>query len=67
MTVITGAMTESRAGIRSYYEANIQELEATIKERQMNTRRLEAQRNVLNGQVRLLREDHDKNFPNMSR
>jgi len=57
MTVITGAIAESRAGIRSYYEANIQELEANIKERHMNTRRLEAQRNVLNGQVRLLREE----------
>ena len=57
MTVVTGAIAESRAGIRSYSEANIQELEATIKERQMNTRRLEAQRNVLNGQVRLLREE----------
>jgi len=49
--------TESRAGIRSYYEANIQELEAQIKERSLNKRRLEAQRNELNGRVRLLREE----------
>jgi len=48
---------DSRAGIRSYYEANIQELEASIKERQMNKRRLEAQRNELNGRVRMLREE----------
>jgi len=48
---------ETRAGIRSYYEANIQQLEATIKERYMNKRRLEAQRNELNGRVRLLREE----------
>jgi len=49
--------TEGRAGIRSYYEANIQELEAQIKERSLNKRRLEAQRNELNGRVRLLREE----------
>merc|ERR1719230_752663 len=48
---------DQRAGIRSYYEANIQELEAMIKERQMNKRRLEAQRNELNARVRLLREE----------
>jgi len=32
-------------------------LEASIKERQMNKRRLEAQRNELNGRVRMLREE----------
>merc|ERR1712137_197270 len=46
-----------RAGINSYYDTKIQELEALIKERQMNKRRLEAQRNELNGRVRLLREE----------
>merc|ERR1719213_1450472 len=51
------ASGQMRAGIRSYYEANIQELEGTIKERQMNKKRLEAQRNELNGRVRLLREE----------
>merc|ERR1719213_1485444 len=51
------ASGQMRAGIRSYYEANIQELEGTIKERGMNKRRLEAQRNELNSRVRLLREE----------
>jgi len=46
-----------RPGIQSYYNANIQELEAHIKERKMNKRRLEAQRNELNGRVRLLRDE----------
>jgi len=47
----------NRAGISSYYESNITELEALIKERQTNKRRLEAQRNELNGRVRQLREE----------
>jgi len=51
------AMAKSRAGIQSYYDANIQEMETLIKERKMNKRRLEAQRNELNGRVRLLREE----------
>merc|ERR1719346_335687 len=46
-----------RPGIQSYYDTNIQELEAKIKERKMNNRRLVAQRNELNGRVRLLREE----------
>jgi 26S proteasome regulatory subunit T6 len=51
------AAVAARPGIQSYYDANIQELEAIIKERKMNKRRLEAQRNELNGRVRLLREE----------
>ncbi|CAK0858358.1 unnamed protein product [Prorocentrum cordatum] len=51
------AVAPARAGIQSYYDANILELESTIKERRMNKRRLEAQRNELNGRVRLLREE----------
>lgn len=50
-------MDAAHTGIRVYYESKIQELEALIKERQMNKRRLEAQRNELNGRVRLLREE----------
>merc|ERR1719163_548869 len=50
-------MSKAHVGLRSYYEANIQELEGLIKERQMNKRRLEAQRNELNARVRLLREE----------
>merc|ERR1719428_671433 len=48
---------KKQAGIRSYYEAKIAEIEVSIKERQTNKRRLEAQRNELNGKVRLLREE----------
>lgn len=47
----------ARAGIQSYYDTNIQELGALIKERKTNMRRLEAQRNELNAKVRLLREE----------
>jgi len=46
-----------RVGIQSYYDSNIQELSSAIKERKTNMRRLEAQRNELNGKVRLLREE----------
>merc|ERR1719163_1259932 len=50
-------MSKAHVGIRSYYEAHIQETEVLLKERQMNKRRLEAQRNELNARVRLLREE----------
>merc|ERR1719163_216683 len=50
-------MSKAHVGIRSYYEAHIQETEVLLKERQMNKRRLEAQRSELNGRVRLLREE----------
>lgn len=50
-------MQESGAGIQSYYSANISRLEATIKDAQHNKKRLEAQRNELNGKVKLLREE----------
>eukprot|EP00928_Gymnodinium_smaydae_P037728 TRINITY_DN2614_c0_g2_i1.p1 TRINITY_DN2614_c0_g2~~TRINITY_DN2614_c0_g2_i1.p1 ORF type:complete len:402 (-),score=119.40 TRINITY_DN2614_c0_g2_i1:135-1340(-) len=57
MQVATGDAAKARTGIHSYYEANIQMLEGALKERQTNRRRLEAQRNELNGKVRLLREE----------
>lgn len=44
-------------GIQRYYEAKINELEMQIRERGRNKRRLEAQRNELNGKVWLLREE----------
>lgn len=44
-------------GIQRYYEAKISELEMQIRERSRNKRRLEAQRNELNGKVWLLREE----------
>jgi len=54
---VAGMEVDKRPGIQSYYDTNIQNLEARIKERRMNKRRLEAQRNELNGRVRLLREE----------
>jgi 26S proteasome regulatory subunit T6 len=45
------------AGIHSYYQGKIEELEAVYRERAQNLRRLEAQRNELNSKVRLLREE----------
>ncbi|DBA68841.1 TPA: 26S proteasome regulatory subunit 8 A [Trebouxia sp. C0005] len=44
-------------GLRSYYKAKIEELEIQARDKQHNLRRLEAQRNDLNGKVRLLREE----------
>ncbi|KAI9229774.1 MAG: 26S protease regulatory subunit 8 [Piptocephalis tieghemiana] len=44
-------------GIRSYYQAKIEEAELTISDKTHNLRRLEAQRNALNAKVRLLREE----------
>ena len=45
------------AGIHSYYQGKIEELEAVYREKAQNLRRLEAQRNELNTKVRLLREE----------
>lgn len=44
-------------GLRSYYKAKIEELEIQARDKQHNLRRLEAQRNDLNGKVRMLREE----------
>ncbi|ORX84167.1 26S protease regulatory subunit 8 [Anaeromyces robustus] len=44
-------------GISSYYESKINNLKLVINDRTQNVRRLEAQRNQLNAQVRLLREE----------
>jgi len=44
-------------GIKSYYQAKIDSLEIVNQDRTRNLRRLAAQRNELNGQVRRLREE----------
>lgn len=44
-------------GLKGYYKGKIEELELRIKDKIHNLRRLEAQRNELNTQVRLLREE----------
>ena len=41
-------------GLRSYYKAKIEELEIQARDKQHNLRRLEAQRNDLNGKGVLL-------------
>ena len=38
-------------------QAKLDEADGTLRERQLNLRRLEAQRNQLNAKVRLLREE----------
>ncbi|KAF6001904.1 26S protease regulatory subunit 8 [Cyanidiococcus yangmingshanensis] len=45
------------AGLRSYYQTKIDELESLIQEKSETVRRLEAQRNELNARVRGLREE----------
>jgi 26S proteasome regulatory subunit T6 len=44
-------------GIRSYYQAKIDEYEITVQDKTLNLRRLEAQRNELNAKVRALRDE----------
>jgi len=48
---------KKQAGISSFYNNKIEELESILHEKTQNTRRLEAQRNELNSRVRLLREE----------
>eukprot|EP00293_Proteomonas_sulcata_P001679 CAMPEP_0184319700 /NCGR_PEP_ID=MMETSP1049-20130417/110017_1 /TAXON_ID=77928 /ORGANISM="Proteomonas sulcata, Strain CCMP704" /LENGTH=403 /DNA_ID=CAMNT_0026639949 /DNA_START=36 /DNA_END=1247 /DNA_ORIENTATION=+ len=54
---VQAANPSQAAGIQSYYQAKIEELESVTRERTQNLRRLEAQRNELNSKVRLLREE----------
>merc|ERR1712123_146843 len=49
--------THQQGGIDAYFKTKLQELEITRNEKAQNNRRLEAQRNDLNGKVRLLREE----------
>jgi 26S proteasome regulatory subunit T6 len=49
-------MTEEK-GIHGYYQSKIDELELIVREKAQNLQRLTAQRNELNGRVRLLREE----------
>ena len=47
----SGAMVvvAAKEGIKSYYKAKIEELEINVRDKTQNLRRLEAQRNELNG------------------
>merc|ERR1712159_67062 len=44
-------------GLRAYYDAKIEALSVALRDKTQNLRRLEAQRNELNGRVRSLREE----------
>ncbi|KAI8380172.1 26S protease regulatory subunit 8 [Blakeslea trispora] len=46
-----------KEGIKSYYQAKIEECELIMNEKTQDLRRLEAQRNALNAKVRLLKEE----------
>ena len=48
---------QQQSGLRGYYVRRIEELNAEIRERLHNQRRLEARRNALNAQVRELKEE----------
>ncbi|ORZ29618.1 peptidase 26S subunit [Catenaria anguillulae PL171] len=50
-------MVSGKEGIRNYYITRIEHLEQTITEKTRDVKRLEAQRNDLNGKVRMLREE----------
>ncbi|OQS00126.1 26S protease regulatory subunit 8 [Thraustotheca clavata] len=50
-------MTDGSEGLTSYYRQKIEHLELTVRDKTMNLRRLQAQRNELNSKVRLLREE----------
>jgi len=54
---VQAASAPQTAGIHSYYQGKIEELESVFREKAQNLSRLEAQRNELNGKVRLLREE----------
>lgn len=45
------------SGLSEYYRSKIADLQVLVAEKQQNLRRLEAQRNQLNGQVRSLKEE----------
>ncbi|KAF0698722.1 Aste57867_10676 [Aphanomyces stellatus] len=49
--------TDGSEGLTSYYRQKIEHLELTVRDKTMNLRRLQAQRNELNSKVRLLREE----------
>mmetsp|Transcript_1804 Transcript_1804/g.3789 ORF Transcript_1804/g.3789 Transcript_1804/m.3789 type:complete len:396 (-) Transcript_1804:403-1590(-) len=50
-------MTTTETGIAGYYQSKIDQLELIVRQKAQNLSRLTAQRNELNGRVRLLREE----------
>merc|ERR1719263_2093985 len=57
MAAMEVGRTSAVTGIQSYYASKIEELEVEVRDKMLNLRRLEAQRNELNSKVRLLREE----------
>ena len=57
MAATVGIAKSSKSAMDTYYAAKIEELEVEVREKMLNLRRLEAQRNELNSKVRLLREE----------
>ncbi|KAI3425044.1 hypothetical protein D9Q98_008422 [Chlorella vulgaris] len=54
---VGSALQPAGHGLRDYYRGKIEELEISIRDKQHNLHRIEAQRNELNSRVRLLREE----------
>ena len=49
MTDVLTSDAPRAQGLRAYYDAKIEQLEVALRDKTMNLRRLEAQRNALNG------------------
>ena len=56
-TVTVAKQAKTASAMDTYYAAKIEELEVEVRDKMLNLRRLEAQRNELNSKVRLLREE----------
>jgi hypothetical protein len=59
-SIMTGNTDESE-GLTSYYRQKIEHLELTVRDKTMNLRRLQAQRNELNSKGTLARADMSLN------
>ncbi|KAJ1501584.1 26S protease regulatory subunit 8 [Coelomomyces lativittatus] len=56
-TLTATNVVTKKEGVRNYYITRIEKYETTINDKARNLKRLEAQRNILNAKVRLLREE----------
>ena len=54
---MTAVAAPQQQGVGTYYQSKTDELERSVASRELNLRRLIAQRNELNSRVRLLREE----------